>query len=71
MLIVGIIESATYFLIGAVLTAVSVIRWRQAKSTYTILLGTAGNELTALVSEDANYVVRVARAIDQALIAGR
>ena len=71
MLIVGISEGATTFLLGAVLIAVAVVLWKRAKSTYTIFFGTAGGERRALESEDADYVNRVARAIDQALIAGR
>lgn len=71
LLIVGISEGASAFLFGAGLIAVSVVLWKRAKSTYTIFFGTAGGEQRALESEDADYVNRVARAIDQALIAGR
>lgn len=71
LLIVGITQSATTFLLGAVLIAVSVVMWKRAKTTYTIFFGTAGGERRALENEDADYVNRVARAIDQALIAGR
>jgi ferric-dicitrate binding protein FerR (iron transport regulator) len=67
----GITEGGTAFLIGAILTAVAVVVWRQAKPTYSIFFGTAGGERRALVSEDGSYVERVARAIDEALIAGR
>jgi len=42
-----------------------------SKATYKIFFGTAGGEQSALESEDGDYVERVARAIDEALIAGR
>lgn len=71
VLIAGISEGAGAFLFGAGLIAVSVVLWKRAKATYTIFFGTAGGERRALESEDADYVVRVAEAIDQALIAGR
>ena len=71
LLIYGLSESAATLPIGAVLIAVSVVWWRQAKTTYTIFFGTAGGERSVLESEDADYVNRVARAIDQALIASR
>ena len=71
LLIVGISEGGTAFLIGAVLSVVAVVTWKQAKPTYTIFFGTAGGERRALESEDSEYVERVARAIDKALMAGR
>ena len=71
LLIAGINGDATSFLIGAVLIAVAVIVWRKAKPTHTIFFGTAGGERRALESQDGDYVQRVARAIDEALIAGR
>ncbi len=71
LLIGGISESAGASLFGAALIALSVFLWKRAGATYTIFFGTAGGERRALESEDADYVVRVAEAIDQALIAGR
>jgi uncharacterized protein DUF6232 len=71
LLIAGIVEGGTAFLIGVVLIGAAVVWWRQAKPTHTIFFGTAGGERRALESEDGDYVQRVARAIDEALIAGR
>ena len=71
LLLFGLSDSVGAFLVGAILLVVAIVRWRQAKATYTIFFGTAGGERRALESEDADYVNRVARAIDQALIAGR
>lgn len=59
------------FAIGAILVIIAVFAWRQAKPTYSIFFGTAGGEKRALESKDGDYVGRVARAIDEALITGR
>jgi hypothetical protein len=70
LLLVGINDVAA-FLLGAAFIVAAVVAWRQAKATYKIFFGTAGGEQSALESEDGDYVGRVARAIDEALIAGR
>ena len=54
---------------GLVLIGVAVLLWIKAKHTYSIFFGTAGGEKQALSSADADYVNRVAGAVDEALIA--
>lgn len=71
LLLASITQSGATFLLGAVLIAAAVFAWWQAKTTHKIFFGTAGGEQSVLESEDGDYVERVARAIDEALIEGR
>lgn len=56
-------------IVGLVLIGLAVWWGRQAKPVYNIFFGTAGGEKQALTSPDAEYVNRVAQAINEALIA--
>jgi hypothetical protein len=74
LVLAGLYGSLTVFVIGAALIVLAAYRWRQSKPTYTIFytifLGTAGGDKSALRSENGEFVFRVADAIDEALIAG-
>jgi len=70
LLLVAINDVAA-FLLGAAFIAAAVVAWRQANATYKIFFGTAAGEQSALESKDGDFVERAARAIDDALTAGR
>jgi uncharacterized protein DUF6232 len=53
---------------GIILIGIALLLWTIAKHKYNIFFGTAGGEKQALSSADANYVNRVAKAINDALI---
>ncbi len=56
-------------IIGVLLIGLTVFLWRQAKPTHQLVFGTAGAEQQALSSKDSAYIVRVSRAINEALVA--
>ena len=58
----------TTIFLGFILVGVAVLIWKLQKTTFCVYFGTAGGEKQALSIEDENYVLRVAGAIDQALI---
>jgi ABC-type Co2+ transport system permease subunit len=54
---------------GLMLGAIGVVVWKGAKTTYRVFLATAGGDIQALATTDAEFFSRITRAIDEALIA--
>jgi hypothetical protein len=56
-------------LIGTCCVAVGVVALRRQKPNFVVMLTTAGGELSAYSSPDADFMVRVINALNEAIIA--